>query len=417
MVIRLTEEEERGVIAEARKEQERLGELSCVFAGEEFLKGMEESRLRKLVQTYVKAVELLYCEDKKRCRETLSFLKGEFNGILVPVPSHRVSRKVHKISLHVPTWRAVYKVLKKKVEKEIPLRMPEKVSKEDAKVWTLKYFLFSFLDEREIRETLKKNGIDLEELEFLTRRVVESAKEKGVIEWGGAQKNLLKGSIFLLKRKAGVRFEPPPKFLTEVYYGYALNCPFGEKPVEKLYFAYLQELLELCRKDKDLERKVTGGIADIHLISINEGNFPQDTPVEELVNPIRLEEALEKANSDEKLENVYRGVVRPEGNKRAQELMYKYFEKSDVNWRGIGRIPKSGLELREEYSHIDAKKVFDLPEIEEEKVPGCICDKIVLGKAYPTDCKLFGTVCTPSNPKGPCMVSGEGACNIWYRFS
>jgi hypothetical protein len=306
MVIRLTEEEERGVIAEARKEQERLGELSRVFAGEEFLKGMDESRLRKLVQTYVKAVELLYCEDKKRCRETLSFLKGEFNGILVPVPSYRVSRKFHKVPLHIPTWRAVYKVLKKKVEKEIPLRMPEKVSKEDAKVWTLKYFLFSFLDEREIRETLKKNGVDLEELEFLTRRVVESAKEKGVIEWGGAQKNLLKGSIFLLKRKAGVRFEPPPKFLTEVYYGYALNCPFGEKPVEKLYFAYLQELLELCRKDKDLERKVAGEIADIHLISINEGNFPQDTPVEELVNPIRLEEALEKANSDEKLENVYR---------------------------------------------------------------------------------------------------------------
>ena len=117
------------------------------------------------------------------------------------------------------------------------------------------------------------------------------------------------------------------------------------------------------------------------------------------------------------LENVYRGVVRPEGNKKAQELMYKYFEKADVNWRGIGRIPKSGLELKEEYSHINAKRVFNLPEIEEEKIPGCICDKVVLGKAYPKDCKLFGTACTPSNPKGPCMVSGEGACNIWYRFN
>jgi len=117
------------------------------------------------------------------------------------------------------------------------------------------------------------------------------------------------------------------------------------------------------------------------------------------------------------LENVYRGVVRPEGNKKAQELMYKYFEKADVNWRGIGRIPKSGLELKEEYSHINVKRVFNLPEIEEEKIPGCICDKVVLGKAYPKDCKLFGTACTPSNPKGPCMVSGEGACNIWYRFN
>jgi len=116
------------------------------------------------------------------------------------------------------------------------------------------------------------------------------------------------------------------------------------------------------------------------------------------------------------LGNVYRGVVRPEGNRRAQELIYKYFEKADVNWRGIGNIPNSGLELRPEYSHLNAKVVFNLPEEREEKVPGCICDRVVLGKAYPSECKLFGKACTPKNPKGPCMVSLEGACNIWYRF-
>ena len=116
------------------------------------------------------------------------------------------------------------------------------------------------------------------------------------------------------------------------------------------------------------------------------------------------------------LENVYKGVVKPEGNRKAQELMYKYFEKTDVNWRGIGYIPESGLEFRKEYDYINAKKVFNLPEIEEKKVPGCICDRIVLGKAYPDECKLFGTACTPRDPKGPCMVSMEGACNIWYRF-
>ncbi len=117
------------------------------------------------------------------------------------------------------------------------------------------------------------------------------------------------------------------------------------------------------------------------------------------------------------LENVYKGVVKPEGNRRAQELIYKYFYKTSVNWRGIGYIPDSGLELKEEYGYLDAKKVFNLPEIKEEKVPGCICHEIVLGKSYPTDCKLFKKVCTPRNPKGPCMVSHEGACNIWYRFS
>ena len=116
------------------------------------------------------------------------------------------------------------------------------------------------------------------------------------------------------------------------------------------------------------------------------------------------------------LENVYKSVVKPEGNKRAQDLIYKYFEVADVNWRGIGNVPKSGLELRPQYSNINAKAVFNLPEMKEEKIPGCICDKVVLGKAYPSDCKLFGTACTPRQPKGPCMVSVEGACNIWYRF-
>jgi len=113
--------------------------------------------------------------------------------------------------------------------------------------------------------------------------------------------------------------------------------------------------------------------------------------------------------------NVYAGVVRPDGNLHAQKIMEKYFEVSDVNWRGIGYIPGSGLELREEYSERDARKVFGLKEIKEEKIPGCICGNIILGKAYPSECRLFRKVCSPKTPKGPCMVSHEGACNIWYK--
>lgn len=113
--------------------------------------------------------------------------------------------------------------------------------------------------------------------------------------------------------------------------------------------------------------------------------------------------------------NVYKSVVKPEGNMQAQKIMGKYFKVSNVNWRGIGYIPDSGLELRDEYSHRDAKKVFELKEVKEEKVSGCICGKIILGKAYPSDCKLFKKACGPQNPKGPCMVSFEGACNIWYK--
>lgn len=113
--------------------------------------------------------------------------------------------------------------------------------------------------------------------------------------------------------------------------------------------------------------------------------------------------------------NVYRGVVRPEGNLKAREIMERYFKVSDVSWRGIGHIPESGLELRDEYASIDARKVFGLEDVKEDKATGCICGMIVLGKAYPDECRLFGRVCNPKRPAGPCMVSIEGACNIWYK--
>lgn len=113
--------------------------------------------------------------------------------------------------------------------------------------------------------------------------------------------------------------------------------------------------------------------------------------------------------------NVYSAVVKRKGNVRAQEIIYKYFKVSDVNWRGIGNVPLSGLEMKAGYAHRDAKKVFDLKEIKEEKIPGCLCGSIILGKSYPSECKLFKKVCSPKNPLGPCMVSFEGSCNIWYK--
>ncbi len=120
-------------------------------------------------------------------------------------------------------------------------------------------------------------------------------------------------------------------------------------------------------------------------------------------------------NGKVKTGNVYASVVKPEGNVQARKIMDKYFEVSDVNWRAIGYIPGSGLELRDKYYARDARKVFGLKEIKEENIPGCICGKVILGKAYPADCKLFKKVCTPKSPTGPCMVSMEGSCNIWYK--
>ena len=178
---------------------------------------------------------------------------------------------------------------------------------------------------------------------------------------------------------------------------------------------------------KDAEIGIDGFIAPGHVSAIVGANawnvFSEEYGIPTVVAGFEAENLLlgiaeilrQLKNGDVKTGNVYTGVVRPEGNVQAQKIMDKFFEVSDVNWRAIGYIPGSGLELRDAYSDKDAKKVFELPEIKEEKIPGCICGTIILGKAYPDKCKLFKKVCTPKSPKGPCMVSMEGACNIWYR--
>ncbi len=118
-----------------------------------------------------------------------------------------------------------------------------------------------------------------------------------------------------------------------------------------------------------------------------------------------------------KVENAYPRAVKPEGNRRALALIDQVFEPTDVVWRGIGTIPKSGLRLRDEFAQFDARTRFGVTgEVGEETVPGCRCPDVLTARAVPTDCPLFGTTCTPLHPVGPCMVGVEAACNIWYRY-
>jgi hydrogenase expression/formation protein HypD len=178
---------------------------------------------------------------------------------------------------------------------------------------------------------------------------------------------------------------------------------------------------------KDAEIGIDGFIAPGHVSAIVGSNawnvFSEKYGIPTVVAGFEAENLLlgimqilrQLKNGKAETSNVYKGVVKPEGNIQAQKIMNKYFAVSDVNWRGIGYIPGSGLELRENYSNKDAKKVFELEEVKETKIPGCICGTIVLGKAYPSACKLFKKACTPKTPKGPCMVSMEGSCNIWYK--
>ncbi len=117
--------------------------------------------------------------------------------------------------------------------------------------------------------------------------------------------------------------------------------------------------------------------------------------------------------SETAVHNLYKNAVKAEGNKKAQEIISRYFEPGSAMWRGLGMIPDSGLYLRPEYEAFDGgskglDQDIELPE-------ACRCGDVIIGRINPNECPMFGKACNPMNPYGPCMVSSEGACGIWYR--
>jgi hydrogenase expression/formation protein HypD len=126
--------------------------------------------------------------------------------------------------------------------------------------------------------------------------------------------------------------------------------------------------------------------------------------------------ALQIESGTPKVEVQYQRVVHRDGNKLAQEVLNDVFELRDDTWRGLGIIPLSGLKIRKELSAYDAEVQFsvDIPESTEPK--GCICGEILRGLKTPADCPLFAKKCTPSDPVGACMVSGEGTCATYYKY-
>ncbi len=118
-----------------------------------------------------------------------------------------------------------------------------------------------------------------------------------------------------------------------------------------------------------------------------------------------------------KVENEYSRVVTPGGNIKAQQLMADVFEQRDsFEWRGLGVISNSALQLKLEYAAFDAEQRFSIEAQFIADVKGCACPEILRGQKKPHECKLFGTVCTPENPMGSCMVSSEGACAAYWSY-
>ena len=117
------------------------------------------------------------------------------------------------------------------------------------------------------------------------------------------------------------------------------------------------------------------------------------------------------------IENEFTRAVSREGNARAQAVTADVLEVRDTfEWRGLGEVPMSALQIRPEYALFDAEQRFDLNYRAVPDHKQCECGAILRGVKRPIDCKLFGTICTPDNPMGSCMVSSEGACAAHYSY-
>ncbi|MBU2485461.1 MAG: hydrogenase formation protein HypD [Alphaproteobacteria bacterium] len=175
--------------------------------------------------------------------------------------------------------------------------------------------------------------------------------------------------------------------------------------------------------------KIDGFLGPSHVSSVI-GSEPYEFFAEEFAKPVVIAgfEPLDVMQSAlmlirqinegrAEVENEYTRVVTREGNLKAQKLVSEVFElRQSFEWRGLGEVPYSALRIRDAYADFDAEKRFDISEKQSREVKSCECPAILRGVKKPTDCKLFGTVCTPDNPMGSCMVSSEGACAAYWTY-
>lgn len=125
----------------------------------------------------------------------------------------------------------------------------------------------------------------------------------------------------------------------------------------------------------------------------------------------RIVKQIEDAESN--TENLYRNAVKDDGNQKAIDAIESVFEVGPAMWRGLGIIENSGLYLKEEFNEYEggSRDLYEDMELPAE----CCCGEVIVGRINPDQCPMFGKKCSPMDPFGPCMVSAEGACGIWYR--
>ena len=178
----------------------------------------------------------------------------------------------------------------------------------------------------------------------------------------------------------------------------------------------------------DPEVKIDGFLLPGHVSTIvgsNEYRFiPEDygipcavsgfEPADILMGFISILKQIEEGRPS--VENTYLRSVRPEGNIVAKAIMKEVFVPCDSEWRGIGVIPDSGLDLAPDYMDFDIRRKVKIEIEEPVEYSGCRCGDVLKGLVLPPECPLFGKVCTPENPVGACMVSSEGSCSAYYKY-
>jgi hydrogenase expression/formation protein HypD len=143
-------------------------------------------------------------------------------------------------------------------------------------------------------------------------------------------------------------------------------------------------------------------------------------PLDILAALLRLVELVR--DGDRTVVNMFPRCVTREGNRNAQQQLWRVFRPIGGHWRGIAHVPNGNLRLRDEYAWIDARRRFDIDvaslwnRAPSTLIRQCICGNIMAGVASPADCALFGKECQPDTPVGACMVSSEGTCKIWHQY-
>ena len=152
-------------------------------------------------------------------------------------------------------------------------------------------------------------------------------------------------------------------------------------------------------------------VRDYHIPIVITGFEPVDLLQGILMAIVQLEKGIHQ------LENQYSRVVPDEGNPKARQIIEQVFELASQEWRGIGVLPDSGLQIKASLSEFDAARKFGLAPKQVPENQECIAGQILKGRKKPMDCPHFGKKCTPSTPLGAPMVSSEGACAAYYHFA